>query len=135
MNSTSEVVLILIPKLDGMDEPTRSHMVSSAPFRNTAFRSAFNDAKDRVIVGRNQERFERSHQFIGDLSPAGSDLETELLNSENSNLLARALRNLRAVDWHVVSLTFGLEGEPVSQAEIGERLGLHQSQVSRVLMS
>jgi RNA polymerase sigma factor (sigma-70 family) len=129
---TSEAVLLLIPKLDAMDEPTRTLMVSSAPFRNTVFRNAFRDAKDKVL-GCNQERFEKSQQSIGDLNPAGSDLETELLNSENSNLLARALRNLNPDERGVVFWTFGLEGEPQSQSEIGERLGLHQSQISRLL--
>lgn len=106
---------IRVPKQNGLKNPDPCLPRVIASLDATNFNGNTNDSIDTI------------GDRTPDLSP---DALAQLLEGEAGTLAMRALEALPASERRALSLYLGLEGEPMTQKEVGERLG-HCTQVIR----
>lgn len=71
--------------------------------------------------------------FLHEQIPDNSERPDETFERiETSNRLMRAVQHLNKRDAHIIDLTFGFNGEPISLTEVGNRLGISKERVRQI---
>jgi RNA polymerase primary sigma factor len=87
----------------------------------------------RTITSLDRPIGEEGDAAFGDLLPAeGDDPWRELEIGTEESVLRAALDELPERDRRVLALRYGLEGEPVSLAEVGKRLGISRERARQL---
>ena len=74
---------------------------------------------------------ERGHD-LEDLISSDVDIENDFIEKEQNNQLCEAIKKLSKREQYIIKYSFGLNCDEKTQDEIGQCLGIRQSQVSRL---
>ena len=74
---------------------------------------------------------EKGHD-LEDLIDSGIDIENDFIEKEQNNQLCEAIKKLSKREQYIIKNSFGLNCDEKTQDEIGQCLGIRQSQVSRL---
>ena len=93
--------------------------------------------KENAIKRQRQEYsmdyiYDDKGHSLNDIVANDVDLERDIIKEETNNKLYNSIKNLTKREQYIIKSFFGLNCEAKTQFEIGERLGITQTQVSRL---